>query len=47
MVEVVTVPLVDVPQLIRAGQVTNALTVVAFHLLHVSGTEWLPPPARG
>jgi ADP-ribose pyrophosphatase len=45
--EVVTVPLADVPALIREGKVTNALTVVAFHLLHVSGSMAPSPPARG
>jgi len=39
--EVAVVPLDTVPDLIRSGAVSNALTIVAFHLLQVSG-----PPRR-
>jgi ADP-ribose pyrophosphatase len=42
-IEVVTVPLAEVPWLMRQGRVTNALTVVAFHLLEVGAAEPSPP----
>jgi ADP-ribose diphosphatase len=35
--EVETIPLAEVPRRIRRGEVTNALTVAAFHLLEVNG----------
>ncbi len=36
--EVTTVPLSDIPGLVREGAITHALVVTAFHLLMVSGT---------
>jgi ADP-ribose pyrophosphatase len=37
--EVVLVPLAQIPDLVRAGEITHALVVVAFHWLALSGLE--------
>lgn len=42
-IRVETVPLERIPKLIRDGEVANALTVVAFHLLGLQGPEPMVP----